>query len=50
MVSPQRDPHAALTDGIILEQAELIAAKVNYTKFKASSHWVQRFKKRHGIS
>jgi hypothetical protein len=50
MVFPQKDPHAALTDDIILEKAELIAVKLNYSKFKVSAHWVQIFKKRHGIS
>ncbi len=42
--------HAALTDDIVREKAKSIAAKLKISKFEASPHWIQRFKKRHGVS
>ena len=40
---------ACLTDDIITEKALSMAATLGLATFKASDHWIKRFKKRHDI-
>ena len=40
---------ACLTDDIITEKALSMAATLGLANFKASDHWINRFKKRHDI-